>query len=473
MFNKMKKITLDRESAAKLLKTTPGALEAFEASYRKQSMEDQSLEGFFDRSAKQAKELRKREHAKPAPTADCAYPAVSMESLIARAVQELLAQCEVIALKDGNLSLETWPEPDLPPITVGELMALPKEMRLQATGDVMARDIEQDASMVLLFYWNEYLKERNPRKRDMYYNLFRQGLDIQDLDGIMYAMLGQNPNAMSKWLPALASANAKHGFFRIPDTRIMKVPMTLLQLSRKEYGEITEPSMKVLDEVCRQAFRLDPSRDYFVKTGTYSSKFDFRNAHVTAGKEVGELGQYLLYIQNQASMMAGPLSNPCIYGMSTTNEWCVRDYVPNTENLPCIYKGMPLRTEYRVFVDCDTKTVMGMSPYWRPDVMKQRLGYGEDRDDMHMKHDYVIYCTEEERLTKTYESNKGMVESRVRKMLPDLDLSGQWSLDVMQDGNSFYLIDMALATQSALNDCLPKELLRPVTEDWLPKIPER
>ena len=50
--------------------------------------------------------------------------------------------------------------------------------------------------------------------------------------------------------------------------------------------------------------------------------------------------------------MAGPLSFPCIYGVSTTNEWVVREFIPDKEGNPCIYHGLPLHTEYRVFVDC-------------------------------------------------------------------------------------------------------------------------
>ena len=42
----------------------------------------------------------------------------------------------------------------------------------------------------------------------------------------------------------------------------------------------------------------------------------------------------------------------------------------------------------------------------------------------------------------------------------------------MQDGDNFYVIDMALAANSALSGCVPKGKLRPVTENWLPEIPK-
>ena len=42
------------------------------------------------------------------------------------------------------------------------------------------------------------------------------------------------------------------------------------------------------------------------------------------------------------------------------------------------------------------------------------------------------------------------------------------SVDVMRNGNDYYIIDMALAEHSALNDCVPKNLLRAYPQQWLP-----
>lgn len=71
--------------------------------------------------------------------------------------------------------------------------------------------------------------------------------------------------------------------------------------------------------------------------------------------------------------MASPLNNRCFYGANTTNEWVVREYIKDKENNPTIYNGLPLHTEYRVFVDFDTKEILGASPYWRSDVMKNEF----------------------------------------------------------------------------------------------------
>ena len=169
--------------------------------------------------------------------------------------------------------------------------------------------------------------------------------------------------------------------------------------------------------------------------------------------------------------MASPLCNPCIYGASTTNEWVVREFISDKENNPCIYKGLPLHTEYRVFVDCDKDQVIGIAPYWEPETMKQRFGHEEDANSPHQIHDYVIYKAHEQTLMSRYYENKDIVQSHIEEILPNLDLNGQWSIDVMQNGNDFWIIDMALAEYSAFYNYVPEELRNPSEENWIPQLP--
>ena len=333
-------------------------------------------------------------------------------------------------------------------------------------------DTPVGAGLEVLRYYMMYLKEKNPAKKQEVYHRFRQGLDILDLDALMYAMLGMNQNSMGYWLPIIADTVVRQGFFRIPKTTIVKVPITLLQLSRIDYERVNATTRRILDEFCKQAFHLDTAQDYFIKTGTYSSKFDFRNTHVQAGQEVNELGEYLLFIQNQACLMAGPLNTPSIYGASTTNEWVVREYIPDIEKNPTIYKGLPLHTEYRVFVDFDRGCVLGVNPYWDAATMKRRFSDASDANSPHMKHDYVIYCAHEDVLMRRYQENVGRVTEAVEKLAQEIAksgaLHGQWSMDIMQNGEDFWFIDMGWAQNSALKECVPKGLLRPSEEAWLP-----
>lgn len=45
-------------------------------------------------------------------------------------------------------------------------------------------------------------------------------------------------------------------------------------------------------------------------------------------------------------------------------------------------------------------------------------------------------------------------------------------MDIMQNGEDFYIIDMALAKDSALQSCVSKGMIKAVKEDWIPRISE-
>lgn len=458
----IKGMPITKDAIAELLKVSPEALAAFEDSYRKGVLDNGPIsDNFFEVNAKQASIDIRREDLD-----------ARLKALNDRIINELLAQADIMEYDGEGIAFyppKTSIADGTPLVTASEINSLPVSVRPQLSGFLMKKDTAgDDSSATVLSNYVLWLKERDPEKKKWLYGFFRQGLDILDLDGLLYEMLGTNPNSMSYWLPSLADAVHKTGFFRIPKTKIMRVPLTLLQLTRLDYSTLTPGTMDIVDRFCFQAFGLDESKDYFIKTGTFSSKYDFRNAKVTGAKEVRELGEYLLFIQHQAVMMAGPLAQPGIYGVSTTNEWVVREFIEDVENNPCIYKGLPLHTEYRVFVDADEKKVLGMNPYWDPEVMKQRFGYETDAANPHQVHDYIIYKAHENTLMGRYYKDGGRVRTEINRLLPFLDLPGQWSIDVMQNGDDFWIIDMALAENSALKECVPVGLLRHREENWLP-----
>ena len=103
--------------------------------------------------------------------------------------------------------------------------------------------------------------------------------------------------------------------------------------------------------------------------------------------------------------------------------------------------------------------------------MKKRFGHSEDSDSPHNVHDYIIYRMHEQTLMERYDQNKDLVKEKLEEMLESVEgLTGQWSVDVMQNGNDFWIIDMALAVNSALVECVPKGLLKPVEENWIPRL---
>lgn len=465
VFNKqdIRKAQASRDRIAELLQTSPEALDAFEATYAATALNEIS-DNFYQVNSRQASAIRKSQ----------AEGTVKPENMIQQIINELINKTQVYSF-DGNLNHSAeilHPLKALPgtEITNQDINQLPEAVRPQLTGSLMKVDIKDHSSQAIMSMYDMSVNGKTEKLRSYAYHQFRQGLDILDLDPLTYAIINQNKNSMGYWLPHLIDACRGQDFFKIPATKIAKVPMTMLQLTRQEYTSLTPTTIEIVDKWAHEVFQLDDNRDYFIKTGTYSSKFDFRNAKVTGAKEVQELGEYLLFIHFQALQMASPLAQPCIYGASTTTEWVVRDYIQDKENNPCIYKGMPLHTEYRVFIDADRNEILTCVPYWEPETMKNRFNSGAEHDNIHDAHDYVIYKAHEPVLMARYEVNKATVCEKLAQILPSLNLQGQWSIDIMQNGDDFYIIDMGVAEQSAFYDHVPAELRKPMAETWMPKI---
>lgn len=461
--------TVSLDKAAELLKTSPAAIEAFEKAYFAAALNEQD-DNFFHMNSRQAAEQNHERNMEIPAESDMERA----DALCRRIVDELLAQTTVYQF-DGDLStpnsIQHFPAlpAGQPMVSNSDINAVPAAIRPQLSGELMAKSFDEPSYPHLLYFLDQMRRSKNEKYKQTCYNMFRQGMEILDLDAITYKIIQTNRNSMGHWLPALVEACRGQDFFKIPATRIASVPLPLLQLTRCEYTELTPATLSIVDRWAYEAFHLNEEKSYFIKTGVYSSKYDFRNAKVTGAKEIRELGEYLLFIHYQACQMASPLTTPTIYGAGTTTEWVVRDFIEDKENNPCIYKGMPLHTEYRVFLDADTKEVIGISPYWEPETMKKHFKNGAGTS-IHDAHDYAVYKAHESVLMSRYEANKDAVVEHIRSILPRLNLTGQWSLDVMQNGDDFYLIDMAIAENSAFYNCVPPQLRKPSTENWIPQL---
>lgn len=446
-----KKSTKEKDAIAELLKTDATAMERFEESYQKHVLNKPYVsDNLFDLNAKQA--VRHMKSAIPL-LEENKEAGQLVEDIVGELLQQTAAY--VYDRETDSVHINEWAIPEKERVTPKQMDVLPEELRPQLTGYYTKKDLSEPSYKILALMYGKYKTEKDPSKKQMFYHQFRQGLDILDLDSVTYEMISRNPNSIGNWFPALVEAARKQDFFKIPSTTIINVPITLLQLTRLDYPTLTPTTLQIVDRYCQEAFQLNPDKEYFIKTGTYSSKYDFRNAHV-----------------------AGPLSIPSIYGMSTTTEWCVREFIPSSnQNIPSIYKGLPLRTEYRIFVDFipDDGTgpkIIGYASYWDSNLMKNRFSQGDDSDTPHQVHDYMIYKAHEDYLLCQYQANIVQICRHVEEMLPDIGLTGQWSLDIMQDGQDFWLIDMARAEESALNNCINPGVLRHEEVDWLPNLTE-
>lgn len=448
---------LSNAEIAEILQTSPEALHAFTAAYRsfEQAQDEADSNNLFKTNSRQAARAR--------------HKTIGQDGLVAELIDRITSELT------NPYALENTPEAEaLPTVSASEIEALPKALRPQLTGEMVQRDIIDDAYPVVISTLMAARQRGSTAEIEQGTLQAIAMLDTMDLDPVMYEMLSNNPAAMSNWLPALERAVASTGFFKVPETTVRKVPLPILQMTRLDYFELTSTTLAIIDVWTREAFALDESKSYFIKTGTYSSKFDFRNAHVHDPQEVREIGQYLTYTQFQANQMASPLTLPGpMVGVSTTNEWVVREWIADESGSPEIYHGMPLRTEFRCFIDCDTDEVLAVAPYWDPEVMLERFERQADADDPNMRHDAIVFRTHLPVLMERYERLKSTVEQEVATILPVLDLEGQWSLDIMLNddaGEQLYAIDMAPASSSALSHHVPAGKLKSTDVDWLPQL---
>mgnify|MGYP000158895320 FL=1 len=434
--NKKDKNRMTVEKAVKIFKNSKEKFEEFEEFYKKNVLTE-IPENYFEVNSRQATD-------KVATAGEIDY------ELVKRIVDELADGTRLIEIKNSKVIEKTLTCENNPITDINELIELDKGKQVQFTKNFSKFDISPVESLKTLMFFAKHN-----------YGMFRGGLETLDLSPTLYKILDNNMNQMGYWLPKVAEISP----FKIPDTKIMKVPLSLLQLGRVfEYNELTPTTFKIINEYCKKVFELDLNGTYFIKNGVFSSKFDFRNAKVTTPQEVAELGQYLFYIHQQACQMASLLNNKSIYGCGTTNEWIVREYIESPVK-ETIYMGLPLNTEYRIFVDFDTKAILSDNQYWNKEVMNKRF---EENRNSHDVHDVITYNMASERLEKTYNENIDKVKEMVQELLNNnIEMTGQWSVDIMQVENDFYLIDMALAENSFYYDSVPKKLRKPSAERWL------
>ena len=271
--------------------------------------------------------------------------------------------------------------------------------------------------------------------------LLSRTLSVSDLSNSLYDRFSNNPNSIYNWFIELKDGlDRTNTFFKTPKTSILRLPIELAQFIRIEYQDTSLSDRKLFNEYIFKAFKLEDDKTYFIKTGTFSSKFQFANAKCSEPREMGE---YFQVINNFAMSV----------GAGQTIDICVREYIDDVEENPTIYNGMPLRTEFRTFVDFDTNTVYGTVPYWDPIVMKRALKLGLSDS---MERDYAVYMNHEDKLMSEFNDNVSKVNHGIKDIIGNINLKGRYSIDVMKNGEDFYIIDMALMDESALVDILPE-----------------
>lgn len=267
--NLKKEKTMTVEKAVSIFKNSEEQFDKFEKFY-KENVLTEIPDNYFEVNSRQASKWTVSEDL------NVDY------KLAERIASELADGTHLIEVKNGIASERFLTFENTPIKTVEELSEIDPERQIQFTKRFSKFDMPPSESFGALVTFAK-----------VNYGMFRGALETLDLSPSMYKILEKNKNSMGYWLPKVAGISD----FKIPDTRIVKVPLSLLQLGRVyDYESITPTTFEVINRFCQKVFDLELNGEYFIKNGVYSSKYDFRNAKITSPSEVFELGQYLLII---------------------------------------------------------------------------------------------------------------------------------------------------------------------------------
>ena len=238
--------------------------------------------------------------------------------------------------------------------------------------------------------------------------------------------LRDNPNNFSFWYPKVKDCGIP-----TPRSVIVPVPLDVVEsLFLEREGDSQRITAFVKDSVL-PAIPRDMSR-IFVKNGCFSNKFDFR--WCTPGRGLHEMAASFHRI-NYESLCLDTGGNA---------EFVIRELVGARDNdFPYrIYNGMTLRPEVRVFYDFDNQKVLYSADYWDRNYCEESIC----RDAT----DAVIYRTAYPAVEAFVKDHASEAEHLVEEHLRNVrDIPGTWSVDLMWAQDRWWLIDMAVACQSA------------------------
>ena len=195
--------------------------------------------------------------------------------------------------------------------------------------------------------------------------------------------------------------------------------------------------MWVERDVIPELERMKLTGHVFVKNARFSNKF---NAN-------GNCNLYGLFELARAITNINYEAMCC--GADGVDEIVVREFIESPlGQTPCIYHGLPLRPEFRVFYDFDAKHPIFTANYWDFDYVYPHLYDATDR---------IVFEHEQNRIETAFAQNKDRVEEMVTEAMAKVQgLTGQWSVDILLDEREkFWLIDMAIAKRSAYWEMRP------------------
>lgn len=237
-----------------------------------------------------------------------------------------------------------------------------------------------------------------------------------------------NKNNFSYWFPMIKDC----ALFKVPKSKIFYVPEKVQKCFYcYDSGLPYEEWNKTVDEWLEQEVLpfIKGKGLVFNKNAVFSDKFNFQNCI----SRVDNIKNHILDINY----------NSLVTGAGGLEELVIREVIPYAQEItPCIYSGLPLRTEFRCFYDFDAKELLYTVNYWDYDYCAKSMEYNAT--------DRIIFENERTRLETNFNKHKTEVENMIVNSMKDVELQGKWSIDILMDEyKNYWLIDMALAQNSA------------------------
>lgn len=254
-------------------------------------------------------------------------------------------------------------------------------------------------------------------------------------------------NAFPFWWDKIKDADT--GILKLPKTVVIPVPPEIQRAFYCEDPGDMDAIGRFVEDAVKPAMRDAGIGLCFIKNGCYSHKFDASRACLPI---LSDLPHAVLTVMNEAMLRCG-------FQYDGTECLVVRERVTHDpRKTPCIYNGLPFRTEFRVFYDFDTESVIFATDYW---------DRGYVRKNLHDRTDQIIYDNWHPEVHRLYKAYVHTVQDAVADAMKNVQgLSGPWSVDVMLDeDDNFWLIDMAVAEISAYWEKRPGRALEQ-PEPW-------
>lgn len=266
------------------------------------------------------------------------------------------------------------------------------------------------------------------------FNDYINSINWEELKKQTYEKELNNPNNYSFWYPKVKDCGIP-----MVTSYCYTIPYNIWEYFRSSYENLSQRNICLswIKSIIDNNNELDKNTMYNIKNGCFSNKFNADDCNVY----YDDIPEKFLNIQYASYELE-------THGMT---ELVIRNYLPfNDHTIPTIYHGLPLRPEFRVFVDFDNNEILYIVNYWDYDYCNK---------GMYNITDKIVFDYMKEELEQKFNQHKKTVYDLVHDKLlqhnknnPD-KLTGKWSVDIMLWADTtYYLIDMALAQQSAYWD---------------------